>query len=113
MTSPKKQTVESPPALEDALVLSPGSPVTSDGDASDHLMDLDVFSCDMLPPLIPRDGDGLALDADDVGAIIGESDAELFGYGSSCGALPGLDTRFGPFDMDNLQGFCSSRVEGL
>lgn len=100
--------------FDDLVVVSPGSPVSSDGDMSEETLGLNVFSCDILPPLIPRDGDALELGGDDVGAIINVVDeAELFGYGSPCGALNSLDTRFGPFDLDNIQSFCLNKVEGL
>lgn len=97
------------------IFASPGSPVTSEGGLSEHSLGLDLFSCDVLPALIGGEGESLALGAEDVGAILsGEGDVGMFGYASpSCGTLNGLDTRFGPFDLDNLQSFCLNKAERL
>lgn len=111
-------TVESSPPAVDAdvdIFSSPGSPVTSESGLSEHSLGLDLFSCDVLPPLMEGDGEPLALGADDVGALLtGDGDVGMFGYASpSCGTLNGLDSRFGPFDLDNFQNFCLGKVERL
>lgn len=115
----KSGTAEtSPAATVEANVdkfASPGSPVTSEGDLSEHSLGLDLFSCDVLPPLVGGESESLALGGEDVGGILsGEGDVGMFGYPSpSCGTLNGLDTRFGPFDLDNLQSFCLNKAERL
>lgn len=66
-----------------------------------------------------NEGEGLTIDAEDVGALLGgdvngEAEVGMFGYGSpACGALNGLDTRFGSFDLDNFQNFCLGKTERL
>lgn len=115
----KRRKVEKPnvaiPEPELYAAGSPGSPVTIDSGLSDDSLDLDLFSCDVLPPLIGGEGDALGLGADDVGAILnGHPDENVFGYVSPPSAtLNGLDTRFGPFELDNLQSFGLNKIEGL
>lgn len=111
-------------ALEhlEPLLATPGSPVTSDGDRSEQSLDLDLFSCDVLPSLAtgaPESGIEskvdveLNLDTDSVGVLL-SGDSGFFACSSpSCGAINNLDTRFGPFELDNLQSFCLSKVEGI
>lgn len=100
-------------AAED--MMSPGSPVTSDGGCTEPTLDLDIFSCGVLPPLLDGGEDGLGFGGEDVVAVLGSSnEVDMFGLASPpCGALNMLDTRFGPFDLDNLQTFCLNKAEGM
>lgn len=104
-------------AKEEEYPVNPGSPVTTESglSTSEDCLDLDLISCDVLPPLIGGEVE-LGLAPDDLGAIFNGD--EMFGYqeglvSSGCGTLGGLDTRFGPFELDNLQSFELSKVEGL
>lgn len=77
------------PKAEDMFAGAPGSPVTSDGGASESSIDLGLFSEPLIqapePAAIP---------------LLDEADVQALDAG-------GLDTRFGPFELDNLSGFGS------
>lgn len=107
----------------------PGSPVTSDGGGGDEKsLDCELFSGTMLPPLstvsegvAAKMGDELLLHEGDVdAAILADATSVLFPsappqLAQGASALQGLDTRFGPFELDNLQSFYlgGGKGEGL
>lgn len=88
--------------VKEELAFSPGSPVTSDSGLSEPSLELDLFSCDMLPSFINENQHLVG----DVSDILKTEDDGLFSFGDTEGdGLGGLE-RFGPFDLDNLNGFC-------
>lgn len=110
----------------------PGSPVTSDvssGGGQQKSLDCELFS-GTLPPLstvsegvAAKIGDELLLHEGDVdAAILADATSVLFANAHqspppvqqhSAGALQGLDTRFGPFELDNLQSYYMNKVDGM
>lgn len=104
-SEPLNGVTEADVAAEDTS--SPGSPVTSDGGCTEPALDLDIFTGDMLPPLLGGGEDGLGFEGGDVEAVLsGSNEVDMFELASaSCGVLNGLDTRFGAFDLDSLQNF--------
>lgn len=93
----------------------PGSPVASDDGLSQDTIELGIFPCDLLPPLSAGSGGDICLGEGNVGAmLIGDETVDVFGETMPpCGALNALDTRFGPFDLDNLQTFGLSKTDGF
>eukprot|EP00177_Eucheuma_denticulatum_P007941 GFKZ01014457.1.p1 GENE.GFKZ01014457.1~~GFKZ01014457.1.p1 ORF type:complete len:371 (-),score=57.11 GFKZ01014457.1:228-1340(-) len=100
-------------AIDDSCL--PGSPVASDDGVSQDPIELDIFPCDLLPPLSAGSEGDICLDEGNVGAmLIGDDAVDVFGESlPPCGALNALDTRFGPFDLDNLQTFGLSKTDGF
>lgn len=85
------------------------------------MLELDEFSEHVLS-LDVRHADGpclqMQIGLEDVASIMDDADqcGGLFSQygGATCANLTPLDTRFGPFDLDNLQAFgMNTTVEGL
>lgn len=80
-------------------------------DFSEHVLSLDVRHADA--PCLQ-----MQIGLEDVASIMDDADecGGLFSHyaNGSCANLSPLDTRFGPFDLDNLQAFSvNTTVEGL
>ncbi|CAN8067267.1 unnamed protein product, partial [Agarophyton chilense] len=96
-SSPTESAVESQPLLQL-------------DDLSEHVFSLDVRHSDAAPLQ-------MNIGLEDVVSIMDDTDhTGLFSAcgGGSCGAFAGLETRFGPLDLDNLPGFgMNTKGEGF
>ncbi|KAI0561419.1 hypothetical protein FGB62_82g041 [Gracilaria domingensis] len=84
---------------------------------SQPMLELDDFSFSLDVRHADAPSLQMQIGLEDVASIMDDTDQSVLfpGYGSAtCGAFTALDTRFGPFDLDNLPGFgVNAKVEGL
>eukprot|EP00178_Gracilaria_changii_P014219 TRINITY_DN40246_c0_g1_i1.p1 TRINITY_DN40246_c0_g1~~TRINITY_DN40246_c0_g1_i1.p1 ORF type:complete len:370 (+),score=51.99 TRINITY_DN40246_c0_g1_i1:81-1112(+) len=103
--------------LTDAASFFDCSSVADSRIDSQPMLELDDFSFSLDVRHTDAPALQMQIGLEDVASIMDDTDhTGLFSQygGATCGALTGMDTRFGPFDLDNLQAFgASTKIEGL